>query len=306
MSRRDQLKSKSNAVCLNCGESFYRWPFEIRNGTGNCCCDKCSREYKKKKLQESKIPNTVCAICGKEFYRAPKRKKSKSGLYFCSADCQNEAYRKHIVIPGPKSGFIKTDKYDMLFGKDRNKILNSRRKHSLNRLCKNCGILIFDGNKSGYCVKCAPRFRYQNITKEQRDKMSENSKKLMREGKIKSWQSRNIMSYPEKFFKKVLDLNHIKYDGINYTIKQKDLGVPNCYPSSCYFLDFKIGMIDLEIDGKQHQYKDRQESDRIRDEYLTKAGYTVYRIKWKNINTPEGKQYIKEEIRKFLEFLKDF
>ena len=104
----------------------------------------------------------------------------------------------------------------------------------------------------------------------------------------------------------MLENNNIPFEGPNYVIKQIDLGVPNCLPSSCYFLDFKIGNIDLEIDGKQHWLlEDRIKSDKIRDERLTKAGYIVYRIKWKEINSYEGKQYIKEEINKFFEFYKN-
>jgi very-short-patch-repair endonuclease len=71
-----------------------------------------------------------------------------------------------------------------------------------------------------------------------------------------------------------------------------------------YFLDFYFHnkKIDLEIDGKQHEYKDRKISDKKRDEALIKNGIKVYRIKWKNINTENGKRYIQDEIQKFLEF----
>jgi very-short-patch-repair endonuclease len=56
----------------------------------------------------------------------------------------------------------------------------------------------------------------------------------------------------------------------------------------------------LEIDGKQHKY--RKEHDDERDKLLNEYGYIVYRIKWKNINTEMGKEYIKNEIDKFMEF----
>ena len=60
--------------------------------------------------------------------------------------------------------------------------------------------------------------------------------------------------------------------------------------------------IALEIDGKQHEYSERRESDILKDIVLTNNGWNVYRIKWKNINNVEGKEYIKKEIEKFLEF----
>ena len=101
-----------------------------------------------------------------------------------------------------------------------------------------------------------------------------------------------------------MELNHINFEGPNYVVKQIELGVPNCKPFSCYFLDFKIGNIDLEIDGKQHNYEEQKEKDKIRDKYLRKAGYIVYRIKWKSINSESGKKYIKEEIEKLLKFIR--
>lgn len=291
---------KPNTKCLVCGKEYFRFPYEIRSGVKLYCSTKCSGIAQ----QVHHEPNTKCAVCGKLFYRRPKRKTSKSGLYFCSKECQNIGYKQHMVVSGKESRFLTPEECTKLNKKQRDALRNKRNKQLLKRTCITCGRLINDNNKSGYCINCYAKARYANATIEQRHKWSEDAKKLMAEGKIKPWQSRNTLSYPEKFFKKVLENNNIKFEGPNYVVKQKDLGVPNCLSSACYFLDFKIGMIDLEIDGKQHwSDKDRVESDRLRDEYLTKAGYIVYRIKWKSINSENGKQYIKNEIEKFLTFL---
>ena len=122
---------------------------------------------------------------------------------------------------------------------------------------------------------------------------------LIKEGKFKGWQSRNITSYPEKFWKEVLDNNDIKYE-FNFPIKQDN----NLYN---YFLDFYINInnrkIDLEIDGKQHKYTNRQESDIKRDIYIKSKGIEVYRIEWNEINSDKGKLLMKEKINKFLEYL---
>ena len=69
-----------------------------------------------------------------------------------------------------------------------------------------------------------------------------------------------------------------------------------------YFLDFYFPekLIDLEIDGSQHNY--REDQDRERDTFLMNKDIKVYRIKWKNINNEEGQMYIKDEIEKFLKF----
>jgi very-short-patch-repair endonuclease len=120
-------------------------------------------------------------------------------------------------------------------------------------------------------------------------------------GTHKGWSTRNIISYPEQFFIEVLKNNNIEFKH-NYPVDKRKLGLNN----ACnYFLDFFIENknIDLEIDGKQH--RSRQEHDDFRDKILIENGYVVYRIKWKNINTNNGKTYMKNEIDKFLEFYKN-
>ena len=93
----------------------------------------------------------------------------------------------------------------------------------------------------------------------------------------------------KSFWRGVLD-NH----GIAY--KQE-------VPVEGYFLDFVIGNVDLEIDGKQHTYPDRAASDQRRDKMLSKLGYSVYRIPWINPNTEETKLQVKEQIESFLTYL---
>ena len=150
-------------------------------------------------------------------------------------------------------------------------------------------------SRKKYCSEeCAYLSMKENVSKKQKEKV--------KNGTHKGWQSRNILSYPEKFFIKVLKRNKIfNFCEPNYTIKKRDLGLDN---DSNYFLDFyfKDKKIDLEIDGKQHEYDDRIESDKIRDEILIKNGILVFRIKWKDIKNKEGKNYIKNEINKFLKF----
>ena len=121
--------------------------------------------------------------------------------------------------------------------------------------------------------------------------------RLIREGRHVGWKTRNIESYAEKFFKKVLENNRIEYE-FNKPISKNELGIKE---SGCYFLDFALSnKIDLEIDGKQHKLEDRKKHDKIRDERLIKIGWKVYRIEWKDLR--KNKEYIKEEINKFLEW----
>lgn len=116
---------------------------------------------------------------------------------------------------------------------------------------------------------------------------------MYKTGTFKGWQSRNITSYPEQFWMNVLKNNNISFE------REKHVGK--------YFLDFVISindkLIDLEIDGKQHKYQDRLESDCIRDKFLKSEGYIIYRIDWNEINSDRGKKLIKDKINEFIDFV---
>ena len=93
------------------------------------------------------------------------------------------------------------------------------------------------------------------------------------------------ISYPERYFKFILDYNKIFYEFQ--------------YSEGLYNLDFKIGNIDLEIDGEQH-YLDKRihDHDIIRNESLKKKGYRIIRIRWSIY-----KKLSKEQRKKFIEAL---
>lgn len=115
----------------------------------------------------------------------------------------------------------------------------------------------------------------------------------VKNGTFKPWQSRNIISYAEKFWKTILDNNNIKYQREFFFDKK-------------YFLDFYIEVdnikIDLEIDGKQHNYEDRKIHDIERDKYLENKDVVVYRIEWNDIKTEKGSKLMKEKIDDFVDF----
>ena len=121
-------------------------------------------------------------------------------------------------------------------------------------------------------------------------------KKLIDEGRHKGWQSRSVRSYAENFWETVLKNNNISFIQ-ELVVKKSDLGIEN--DSSNYFLDFYLTEkhVDLEIDGKQHEYSDRKEHDKIRDQILTENGYIVYRIPYIN---PVYKDEVKQQIDLFL------
>lgn len=134
-------------------------------------------------------------------------------------------------------------------------------------------------------------------------KLSAIANERVRLGLHKGWQNRKIRSYPELFFENVLIENNIKFES-EFKIKKSKLGL-KCAMN--YFLDFYLPEynIDLEIDGKQHEIKERKIKDKIRDDALVKFGIYVYRIKWKNPINEVNNQYIKNEINQLILFLKN-
>lgn len=220
---------------------------------------------------------SICKGCGKPFeYEIPNENCYKK--LFCNPVCSH----RRIVT---KESNIKRIESLRIFN-----LKNPKIKKWPKRFCNICKCEISFHSKSGVCKK------------HMHDYLSVLAKKLHKEGKIKSWKSRNILSYPEKFFITVLKNNNLSEKCLsNYPISFKDLGLNKV---SGYFLDFYFPekKLDLEIDGKQHLADDRLVSDFYRDKLLKKNGIAVYRIKWKNPINDSNKEYIREEIEKFLTF----
>lgn len=74
----------------------------LKRGQGRFCSISCSTKYRHTQTP-SPDPNVECALCHIKFYKkSSQRKRSKSGLYFCSKDHQIEGYRMGIVITNAK------------------------------------------------------------------------------------------------------------------------------------------------------------------------------------------------------------
>jgi len=240
---------------------------------------------KNRKYQKIKI---ICPICFVEFETTENGKKT------CSSSCSN-SYFQH----GKNNPDFDQEKYEERYKKVSNTLKTNipwnkgKNDKAKIKTCLNCKIEFEPKTHTQkYCCK-----KCQFSCKEYRKLLSDNVKERIKNGTHKGWQSRNIESYPEKFFKKVLKNNGIEYIP-NKTIIKKDYNIEG---NGNYFLDFYIkeGNIDLEIDGKQHDY--RVEHDNERDNNLSKH-FNIYRIKWQSINSETGKQYIKKEIKKFIKY----
>lgn len=225
----------------------------------------------------NKNPN-ICQICGNIIPYNKRHNKTCSRS--CSVSLSN-MHRRHSdeTKQKIKNSVIKTK--------------SLQKKQPDERTCIICGNkfiphTIANGRVSKIKVcsdECLFKLRSQN---------SKNTYvKLVNENRFIGWQSRNIISYAEQFWINVLDNNNITY------IRE--------YHYDKYFLDFLIEYngqkIDLEIDGKQHNYLDRIEHDKIRDEYLTSNNFIVYRIQWNEISSTNGSLQMKEKIDRFLNFL---
>ena len=265
-------------ICSNCGKEYILNLTDKEFNKGKykkCCSDFCSHSHKHSEETKNKIKEIrKNAILNKTYI--PSNCKLLSDLL------KDDEYNKYC---------LNLDNYEY---KEKYVNLKSLQLHT----CSNCGKEFYGritkfGNfvkTKQCCDKCQTEFN-RKISKENVQKRIEN-------GTFKGWQSRNILSYPEKFWTKVLENNKIEFIS-NKPVKQEN-------NMSCYFLDFYIEKngrkIDLEIDGKQHKYKDRQESDKKRDIYLKSLGYEVYRIEWNAINKKSGKDLMKEKIDKFIKY----
>ena len=225
-----------NLICSKCGKE-YQLNLKIRLYNRGCypktCSSKCahsrelSEESKKPKSENLKKEHIhTCPKCGKQFLH-----KGTSPNTECP-ECFLKRTNRYRGVEYEK--------------RKKNNDINDIRRY----ICKLCGKEYTFNKKNNltgstrfFCSKehfLEWRSNRKKYDPEYCKKMSESAKQLMAEGKIKPWQSRNIKSYAEKFFHKVLSLNNIQYESE--------------VPESGYFLDFVIrtpkGSIDLEIDGK--------------------------------------------------------
>lgn len=254
----------------------------------NKICPHCGKEFKLIKYLNKHINN--CSLNSKNIKICPKcgKEHTKQGLY-CSRKCANS--KKHSE---------KTKKKIKESLKTYNRNINNFVVDDYKYKCLNCDKEFKPRRKNQRfcCLKCASGWFYNNSEtgKQNRKELSNIIKNCVKEGKITPFKctSDNI-SYPEKYFKQILDsleIEHVHNLKVNTN-------------STSYFLDFAIidKKIDLEIDGKYHDFENRKEHDNIRDKNLKSEGWIIYRIKWNSIKTNNGKELMKQKIDDFLKFL---
>lgn len=263
-----------------------------------------NRYNDKQKIEYNKYPN-YCSVCNKVI---PFEKRFNK---YCSQSCANTASNikrgSHSIESKIKSSIsnkniIKNNGGKYISECINEGILENPFNYSFNdrlikissckeHICPICGKIYHTylqksgGLKNWKC--CSKECNLKNSSKIISNKVQER----IQNGTFSGWKTRNIISYAEDFWIKVLNNNNIDY------IKEYHL-------DKKYFLDFYIEKngkyIDLEIDGKQH--KDRIIHDKQRDEYVSNKGIIIYRIDWNEISSNKGSKLMKEKIDNFLNF----
>jgi very-short-patch-repair endonuclease len=241
------------------------------------CGSSCSAQYSNKlkvdpgkqikEGQERGKKNKICECCGAAYLGFTYQK-------YCSEKCPNKKPEKKCRSLEKKCrslGLCPIDKKP------------EKKRKTYQNICKICK-----------CEFNASQKKVKTCSKEcNRLLLREIQLSLIENGTHKGWKSRSEPSYPEKFFMRVL-----KENGINYEFEKK---------VGPYFIDFAIGNFALEIDGAQHECPDRKESDLRKDEYLTKNGYSVNRIKWHKLTGKENSnELMRQKISLFLEKLNEY
>lgn len=265
-------------------------------------CLYCGKELTGDNRLNKKFCNSSCAASYNNKIRPPKTEEERKKI----SESLVNFYKTHELIVRTNNGNYKTKGKTISCCINDGLVLNPYKVDFKDRIiceskytekeCIICGkkfkpFLNANGHlyKGKTCSEeCSERLRKENGI--------EVHKRIVEEGRFKGWQSRNILSYPERFWIIVLKNNNISF------IPNKPLKHEN----SNYFLDFYIEKngrkIDLEIDGKQHEHDDRHESDVKRDEYVLSCGIEVYRIKWNEINSDKGKEMMKQKIDDFIKY----
>lgn len=253
------------------------------------------RQKKNKDRRVFEVKTKICSVCGEKFQTSVGSKSEKT---YCSQKCSNSNMSPEVLRKRGES--IKKAFYKKFPNGNKKEKPTKEKKIRSEKIKKQKAAVIRRA-----CAICDAKVKeFQSIYCSR--KCSNGALKISAEnGTHSGWKSRNKLSYPERFFKKVFELNG--FNGkfiINSPIQKKVLGF-NC--ASCYFLDFHFPSVnlDVEIDGKQHSLPERMTSDKVRDDALIKNGYIVHRIPWRSINNPSGKEFIRTEIKKLLAKIKD-
>lgn len=147
-------------------------------------------------------------------------------------------------------------------------------------VCAHCGMLFVAKHrrKRKHCSRtCAAKAQWTNpaLRKRWSKQASNRAKQRHTDGDLTfGWSTRKRCepSYPEQIAMRVLD--------------ELDVIFEREFRVGKYFIDFAIHerKLAIEIDGRQHEKPERQQSDRAKDALLQARGWKVVRIKYPDEN----------------------
>lgn len=233
------------------------------------------------RLRAYPIGKKICLYCGKDFETSIGRSKEPK---YCSQSCANT----------PNIGNRRS--------KESNKKISDKLTNPLiEKKCCYCGnafkVRSYENNFKYCSRKCVSNGIWQSES--YRENHSRKTSERIKSGNF-GWWARQKLSFPEQVYKRFLEENGFKDKFINnYAVK----GDGRYYYLDFYFSEFNL---DLEIDGQQHKRSERKEHDIKRDSFLVDKNYKVFRLEWREITTKSGKQFLKEQQNKLLEFLRSY
>ncbi len=278
--------------CHTCKTVYYRHRFRIKvaiaKGWRQTCSKKCQIKMKTTAIA------VTCDTCGEEFFKKNCTVKDGHGN-FCSSSCSaitnNKKHPKRKKLTKEKGIVVcvPSDDLDSLPERIERKVKRLDAKITDNIIvrikkvketnCILCGSkVVYTGKKSKSCKDCrSTLLRSLALTR-------------VREGNHRGWSSRRKLqpSYPEKYF---MDLF------TTFTIIE-DREYIRELPQDGFFVDFAFldQRIAVEIDGKQHNYPDREERDKRKDGVLRDKGWVIHRVPWKNPINETNRKHLREQV----------
>lgn len=266
-------------LCEYCGVNpvYGRKPCEIEKS--RFCSRSCSGKYKLKSV------SIFCISCGQEFIGGKDRK-------FCSQSCSatyNNTGKKKSEYTKNKTSNTICNKYGIPTREERYII------------CKFCGLKIYKPKLDAiFCSQsCLQKYRWQNNRESICLSLRKKSNKDKRTWHVRTKQHQ---TYPEKYFESVI-INNLEWEP--YIPERKIIKSKYGEYTGTYFIDFYFPRLRLalEIDGNQHEKEIDKHHDVERDSFLNSIGISVFRIKWRNPSTKEGREYLDSKIKQLLNII---
>lgn len=231
-------------------------------------------------------------ICGKEFEKVQALHGHQShckinlGEERLSQKKSLDEYKIQKMVEGTKKrcASIKQSKIELWISE----------KHT----CEKCGKVMTEKYASGrFCSKsCSKSFSALSNNDQRKSNLSKSLVKAIEEGRHRPTFTSSHGNYIERYWSFILsntyNLNVEKQHRVSKEIFDNN--------NHFYYLDILVeGFIDLEIDGPYHDVK----RDAIRDAYLMKNGYIVYRVDY--INPRKEKDKVLKQIEDFVNWIKN-